>query len=292
MDWLDKMNAAMEYIENHLEDDIDYQEIARKARCSEYHFRRMFPFITGVSLSEYIRQRRFTLAVSDLRDTSKPVFEIAKKYGYDSPDSFTRSFKNLHGITPSEVQKGGQPVKAYPRMTFHLSIKGGTEMTYRIEEKQAFHIAGMMKRVHIQFEGENTEVAEMWKSLEAETIQKLKSFSNTKPSGLIQASTNFDDGRMEEKGGLDHYIGVATTKNDAPGFTILDVPKSAWAVFEIEDSSTEKIQNTWGRIYSEWFPESDYELSEGPEILWAEQNGNPSSTDKAEIWIPVKKTGK
>lgn len=289
MDWLEKMNAAMEYIEGHLTAEIDYKEVSRKARCSEYHFRRMFPFITGVSLSGYIRRRRLTLAISDLTDTTKPVSEIAKKYGYDSPDSFTRSFKNWHGITPSEVQKGGQPVKAYPRMTFHLSIQGGTEMKYRIEEKGAFIIVGIMKRVQILFEGENPEVANMWRNLTQRTIDKLKAISNTDPKGLLQASNNFDEGRMAEKGELDHYIGVATKNYDGEEFTTLNVPASSWAVFEIEDSSTEKIQNTWGRIFSEWFPEANYELSEGPEILWNEQMDNPSTGQKSEIWIPVQK---
>lgn len=289
MDWLDKMNAAMEYIENHLPDDIDYFQVARVARCSEYHFRRMFPFMTGVPLSEYIRRRRLSLAASELSNSNLSVADIAKMAGYESPDAFTRAFKNWHGITPSEVRKGGQTIKSYPRMTFHLSIKGGTEMKHRIIEKEVFNIVGIMKRVPIQFEGENPEVASMWKSLRSESIQTLKSLSNTEPKGLIQASTNFDEGRMEEKGGLDHYIGVATTQPNVVRFKTLQVPASMWAVFEVEDSSTEKIQTTWGRIYSDWFPESDYELSEGPEILWSEMLENLPTGQKSEIWIPVRK---
>lgn len=289
MDWLDKMNAAMDYIEGNLTGDIDYKEVARKARCSEYHFRRMFPFISGVSLSGYIRRRRLTLAVSDLTESSKSVSEIANKYGYDSPDSFTRSFKSWHGVTPSEVQKGDYSVKAYPRMTFHLSIKGGTEMKYRIEEKEAFTIVGIMKRVPIIFEGENPEITAMWKNLDEEIIFKLKELSNTPPKGLIQASTNFSEGRMEEQGELDHYIGVATTMNAADNFDQLDVPATSWAVFEVEGPFPETLQSTWGRIYSEWFPEADYQLAEGPEILWNEDMNTRSPNFKSEIWIPVQK---
>lgn len=290
MDWLDRMTAAMDYIETHLTDEIDYFQVARVARCSEYHFRRMFPFMTGVPLSEYIRRRRLSLAASELSNSTLSVADIAKKYGYDSPDAFTRAFKSWHEITPSQVQKGSQSIKAYPRMTFHMSIIGGTEMKHRIIEKGAFNIVGVMKRVPIVFEGVNPEVAAMWKNLSGDTIKKLKSLSNTEPKGLIQTSTNFDKGRMEEKGGLDHYIGVATkddNKNDK--FTKLSVPTTTWAVFEMEDSTTENIQSTWGRIYSEWFPESHYELSEGPEILWNEQMDNSSTDQKSEIWIPVVK---
>lgn len=292
MNWLEKMNAAMEYIESHLTEVIDYKEVARKARCSEYHFRRMFPFITGVSLSGYIRRRRLTLSVTDLTETSKNISDIAKKYGYDSSDAFTRAFKNWHDLTPSEVQKGGQSVKAYPRMTFHLSIQGGIEMQYRIEKKDAFTIVGIMKRVQILFEGANPEIADMWRNLTQNTIDKLKAISNTDPKGLFQASTNFDEGRMDEQGGLDHYIGVATNHYDGEEFTKLTVPSSSWAVFEIEDSSIENIQNTWGRIFSEWFPEAKYELSEGPEILWKEQMEDPSTEQRSEIWIPVTKASK
>lgn len=162
-------------------------------------------------------------------------------------------------------------------------------MQYRIEEKEAFSIVGFMKRVQILFEGENPEITNMQRNLSQNTIDKLKEISNTAPKGLLQASANFDEGRMDEKGALDHYIGVATNNYDGKEFSTLKVPASAWAVFGIEDSSTEKIQNTWGRIFSEWFPESDYELAQGPEILWNENGNQTSATSKNEIWIPVQK---
>lgn len=289
MDWLDKMNGAIDYIEDHLTDEIDYWEVARVAACSEYHFRRMFPFIAGIPLSEYIRRRRLTLAASELNERDAAVSHIAKKYGYSSPDAFTRAFKSWHGITPSEAQKGGQSVKAFPKMTFHLSIEGGIEMKYRIVEKEAFSIVGVKKRVPIIFEGKNPEITKMWKNLGKETIESLKKLSNMKPGGLIQASTNFSEERMEEKGELDHYIGVATTNNIQNEFDKLDVPATTWAVFEVVGSFPEKLQETWGRIFSEWFPTSNYELAEGPEILWNEDKDTTSPEFKSEIWIPVKK---
>ncbi len=290
MDWLDKMNGAIDYIEEHLTDEIDYREVARRAACSEYHFRRMFPFITGVSLSEYIRRRRLTLAASELNERKVSVSKISKKYGYSSPDAFTRSFKSWHGVTPSDVQKGGQSVKVCPKMTFHLTIEGGTEMKYRIEEKEAFQIVGIKKRVPIIFEGVNPEIESMWKRLKGETVEELKQLSNVQPKGLIQASTNFSEGRMEEKGELDHYIGVATTREGRNDFEKLAVPALTWAVFEAEGPFPETLQETWGRIFSEWFPSSNYELAEGPEILWNEDKDTSSPTFKSEIWIPVVKS--
>ncbi|KQX46760.1 AraC family transcriptional regulator [Paenibacillus sp. Root444D2] len=289
MDLLTNMNGALRYIEENLANDIDFKEVARRAFCSEYHFKRMFSFLAGISLSEYIRRRRLTLAAFELKGSSVKVIDIAVKYGYNSPDSFARAFQNLHGIAPSEARNNGHSLKAYPPMTFQLSIKGGNEMIYRIEEKEAFRIVGIKKRVPIQFNGVNPEIASMWKSLDSETINNLKNLSNVEPMGLLSASTNFSEVRMEEKGELDHYIGVATTKECPDNLTQLNVSASTWAVFEAIGPFPDTLQNIWGRIYSEWFPSSNYEAIEGPEILWNENKDVTSLTFKSEIWIPILK---
>ncbi|EEK54077.1 Transcriptional regulator, AraC [Bacillus cereus BGSC 6E1] len=289
MDSLKNMNAAMQYIEDNLTHEIDFKEVAKIAYCSEYHFKRMFSFLAGISLSEYIRYRRLTLAAFELKNSGAKVIDVAIKYGYNSPDSFSRAFQNLHGITPSEARSSSHSLKAYSPMTFQLSIQGGHEMNYRIEEKDSFQIIGITKRVPIVFNGVNEEIASMWKSLNPETIQTLKSLSNMEPTGIISASTNFSEGRMEEKGELDHYIGVATTKDCPEQFKQLEVAASTWAIFEAVGPFPETLQNVWGRIYSEWFPSSNYELAEGPEILWNEQKDISSPNFKSEIWIPVLK---
>ncbi|MTI58601.1 MAG: AraC family transcriptional regulator [Firmicutes bacterium] len=289
MDSLRNMNKALKYIEENLLYDIDFKEIARLAVCSEYHFKRMFSFLAGVTLSEYIRRRRLTHAAFELIDNDIKVIDLAFKYGYSSADSFTRAFHSLHGITPTEARENGQLLKAYPPMTFHLSIKGGISMNYRIVEKEAFSIVGSMKRVPIVFKGTNPEINSMWKKLDDETIITLKQLSNIEPQGIIQASTNFSEGRMEEKGELDHYIGVATTKEYSDDLACLEVPALTWAVFESVGPFPDTLQDTWGRIYAEWFPSSNYELVEGPEILWNESKDISSPNYKSEIWIPVTK---
>ncbi len=289
VDLLQNMNNAMKFIEENLTNDIDFKEVARLACCSEYHFKRMFSFLAGITLSEYIRRRRLTLAAFELRNRQVKVIDVAVKYTYNSPDSFTRAFQNLHGITPSEARNNGSSLKAYPPMTFQLSIQGGDEMNYRIEEKAAFRIVGIYKRVPILFKGINPEIASMWKSLDENTIYELKKLSNTEPMGLLSASTNFSEGRMEEKGELDHYIGVATTKECPNHLTSLEVAASTWAVFEVAGPFPDTLQNVWGRIYSEWFPSSNYEQTKGPEILWNENKDTTSPTFKSEIWIPVLK---
>lgn len=289
MDSLKRMNDALNYIEENLDNEIDLKEVARLAFCSEYHFQRMFSFLSGISLSEYIRRRRLTFAAFELNNSNIRIIDLAVKYGYSSPDSFTRAFQGLHGITPSEARHNGKSLKAYPRMTFQLSIKGGNEMNYRIVEKEAFHIIGIKKRVPIVFSGVNPEIAAMWQSLNEGIITKLKELSNVEPLGLISASVNFSEGRMEEKGELDHYIGVATTQECPENLSKIEVKASTWAVFEAVGTFPDALQNVWGRIYSEWFPASNYEQAEGPEILWNEHKDVTSSTFKSEIWIPVLK---
>lgn len=289
MDLLEKMNGALNYIEENLTNDINFKEVAKLAFCSEYHFKRMFSFLSGVTLSEYVRRRRLTLAAFELKDSNIRIIDVAIKYGYSSADSFTRAFQSLHGVTPSESRNNGHSLKAFPPMTFQLSIKGGSEMNYRIVEKEAFRIIGIKKRVPIIFHGVNPEIAAMWQSLDMETINILKQISNIEPIGLLSASTNFSEGRMEEKGELDHYIGVATTNECPDSLTQLEVPASTWAVFEAVGPFPDTLQNVWGRIYSEWFPSSNYQQTEGPEILWNEHKDVTSPTFKSEIWIPVLK---
>lgn len=291
MDSLKAMNEALDYIEDNLSHDIDFKKVAKLAYCSEYHFKRMFSFLAGITLSEYIRRRRLTLAAFELKDSSIKVIDVAMKYGYNSPDAFARAFQNLHGITPSEARNHGQSLKAYPRMTFQLSIQGGDEMNYRIAEKGAFRIVGIMERIPIVFSGENPAITAMRKRLNGEMIGKLKALSNVEPMGLISASTNFSEGRMEEKGELDYYIGVATTNECPENLAQLEVSPSTWAVFEVVGSMSD-AQTTWGRIYSEWFPSSNYELAEGPEIFWYENKAGTSSNFRSEIWIPIMKKKK
>ena len=286
---LKNMNDAMKYIEENLTNEIDFKVVARFAHCSEYHFKRMFSFLAGITLSEYIRRRRLSLAAFELINSNSKVIDVAIKYGYNSPDSFTRAFQQLHGVTPSEARNNGQQLKAYPLMTFQLSIRGGNEMNYRIEQKEAFNIVGIMKRVPIIFEGENPEITAMWKSLTMEKIEQLKNLSNVEPIGMIQASTNFSEGRMEEKGELDQYIGVATTLECPENYTKLEVPVLTWAIFESTGPFPSTLQETWGKIYSEWLPSSHYQVTEGPEILSIKSKDLTSPSVICEIWIPILK---
>lgn len=289
MDSISSLNKALVYIENHLTEDIDYAEIGKIAYCSEYHFKRMFSFLSGISLSEYIRRRRLSLAAFEIKSKKSRIIDIAVKYGYISADSFSRAFQSMHGILPSEARNANSMLKAYPQMTFQLKINGGCEMNYRIVEKESFKIAGFKKRVPIVFTGVNPEIKKMYSLLTPAIIEQLKSLSDIEPKGIISASTNFSEERMEESGELDHYVGVATSNKKESGFDELNVEAGTWAVFESIGPFPETLQNVWGRIYSEWFPGSGYEAVEGPEILWNENKDTENPNYRSEIWIQVKK---
>ncbi|WP_181350831.1 AraC family transcriptional regulator [Thalassobacillus sp. CUG 92003] len=288
MDSLSGMNRALAYIEEHLAWEIDIKKAAELALCSEYHFKRMFSTLAGVTMSEYIRLRRLTLAGLELKNENTRVIDLALKYGYTSPDAFTRAFHHVHGITPTEARHSNHSLKAYPPMSFQLTVKGGQEMNYRIEEKEAFRIVGLKKRIPLIYQGMNPDIVALWKSVDADTKQQLEQLSNVTPRGLLNVSANFSEDRSEQ-GELDYYIGIATTHAAPADMAELEVPALQWAVFELEGPYPETIQNAWARIFSEWLPSSGYELVEGPEILWNEDNYPESTTLKSELWIPVTK---
>jgi len=288
---LKSMNKALDYIELHLHDEIDDAELEKITGTSVYHFRRMFSFLSGMSLGEYIRNRKLSNATFDLLHEGMSVTETAFKYGYESVDGFSRAFREWSGINPSEVKKKKNMLKAFPKLSFQLTVQGGIDMDYKLEKKEAFRIVGVKRRVPIQFEGENQEIIKLAKSIAPEQRKKLHSYANMEPNQIVNASYNFDEGRMEEQGSLDHMIGFLTTKDsDFEAFDVVEVPALTWAIFSSKGAFPKTMQETWGKIVSEWLPSSDYELVEAPEISFT---GDLSDRNNvySEIWIPVKKIG-
>ena len=288
MDALQRINQALAHIEANLEEEIDYRQIETITLCSEYHFRRLFSFLAGVSLGEYVRRRRLTLAAFALQEPGSRIIDVALRYGYSSPDAFSRAFLQLHGITPSEARKAAAAFTAFPQLTFQLKIDGATEMNYRIVTKESFSIVGLMKRVPLIYAGANPDIDAMWQGLTDATIGTLKALSTIEPTGLISASTNFSDDRQEGSQ-LDHYIGVATDQAAPAGFASLLVPAGTWAIFTARGPFPETLQKVWGSIYAEWFPTASYEQAVGPEILWNAGKDTGAPDFHSEIWIPVQR---
>lgn len=288
MDMLKRLNDAMACIENNLTGDMDTAEIARMAGCSEYHFRRMFSSLAAIPLGEYIRRRKLSVAATLLQSKREKVIDVALALGYETPEAFSKAFQAMHGVNPSQAKKANVALKAFPPMTFQLTISGGIEMDYRIVEKQAFQIVGFQKRITVQFIGENHQMDALVQKLTPEIISELKSLCNVEPKGMLSVSANFSE-RTVEGSGADQYMGVATTKAAPKGYDVLEVEASAWAVFSAVGTFPDALQKTWAQIYAQWFPTSGYELTGGPEMLWNESSDTSKTEYRSEIWIPVRK---
>ena len=284
---LQEFNKVMEYIENNLTEVIEVEKIAQIVGASDYHFRKMFSYISGMSLSEYIKNRRLANANIDLIKGEK-VTDVAFKYGYQSVDGFSRAFKGWTGVLPSEVIKT-KAQKSFPKLSFYLNIRGGVSMDFRIEEKKAFNIIGVSKRVPIQFEGVNNVILEFAKSITEQQRAEMHEFKDTYPHRVVNASYDFDDEILDEKGELAHMIGFVSEKhNKFEDLCEINVPALTWAIFPNEGPFPMTLQNTWAQIYSEWLPSSGYELVKAPGISFTEHDKGADSK-YSEIWIAVKK---
>lgn len=285
-----RMNQALQYIEENLALEIDENTIEKIVGTSIYHFRRMFSFLAGMTLTAYIRNRKLSNAMFDLLREDVNVTDAAFKYGYNSVDGFSRAFREWAGFNPSEVKnQQKQCLKTFPKLTFQLTIQGGVEMNYRIVEKEAFKVIGVSKKVPIQFEGVNPEIEKLASSITDQQKEKMHQHANIEPKQVINASYNFDERRMQEVGYLDHMIGVLTDEEEPfEGLDVLEVPDHTWAIFSSQGAFPKTMQQTWAKIAAEWLPSSDYELVEAPEISFVEDYSNLDNV-YSEIWIAIKK---
>ena len=281
MDWIDRLNEAVRYIEDNLTGEIEYEKLGQIACCSAYHFQRMFNYIAGVPLSEYIRRRKMSLAAVDIRGGEAKIIDVAAKYGYSSPTAFNRAFQSVHGVSPSAVRGEGVPIKSFPPITIKVTVKGVEEMNYRIETRKAFRIVGKSFPLSREIERNFAEVPQMWQgAVEDGTIEKIVSLMNGEPRGVLGVSVCTDGEEWR------YYIAVSSAAEIDDALEEYVVPGCTWAVFP--GSGTGKsIQELEGRIVTEWLPTSGYEFTNGPDIeVYFEPN--PENT-AYEVWIPVRK---
>lgn len=284
MEWLDRLNQSINYIENNLTGEIDFDYAAKIACCSSFHFQRMFSYIANVSLAEYIRRRRMTLAAFELQNSDIKIIDLALKYGYESPTSFSRAFQNMHGVAPSSARNEGVQLKAYSRITLLISIKGEVEMNYKIEKREAFRIVGVKEHMELNVEENFVLVPQFW----AETFKngmfdKICQLSNQEPFGVLGVSTCMN-GRD-----FDYYIACATDKPVPENMSEYQVPAATWAIFECIGPMPTAIQELQKRIITEWLPTSGYEYADAPDIEVYPAGDSTSPDYKTEVWLPVVK---
>ena len=287
MDWLTGIQSAINYVEENLAEEISFQEVAKKAGCSSFYFQKLFTILCGTTLGEYIRCRRMTLAGGELSRADCKVIDVAMKYGYESPESFTRAFSKFHGITPTEAKKDGSKLKYFFPLSVKIALSGGDLINYKIVEKPAFDI---IEKLEVQ-SNENNEsvktIQEFWERCEKDgTVSRLFDGTSDKSAILGICYANFARFKYFD------YSVAARWDENAPvpeGFRRSRIPKRTWAVFECIGPIPDAMENEWQRIVSEFFPTSCYEPTYEMDIELYPKGDRNSTSYRSEIWVPVKK---
>ena len=278
MDWLKGMNDVVKHIEENLTQPVRHEALARIVGCSVYEFSRIFSFMAGMSVSEYIRRRRLSQAAFDIQSGSEKIIDIALKYCYESPAAFTRAFKELHGTAPLSARKTGAPLKTYPAINFVLTIKGVDEMNFRIEKKESFQVMGLSGHIA-------GELVDGMPSVVKEFFENYYPKINHHYTAPFWQVSVYD---FEPADGKTKVIIGAQYKGEKPkgiSLDIKDVPPATWAVFTIEGCISETYDAAYARILTEWFPASSYKRNEAAPHLEVLPVGREDAV--WEIWMPV-----
>lgn len=284
MEWLKKLSSAIEYIENNLDNEISCEEAAKIACCSSYYFQRMFTYVAGIPLSEYIRRRRMTQAAFELQSTDTKVLDVALKYGYTSPTSFNRAFQSVHGISPACAKSQGSVLHAYPPIKFQVRVTGGEAMPYRVEDKASMRIVGIRIPLTEDMEENKKLVPPFWnQTLQNGQFTEICKLSNQNPGAVlgVTAYQNPDE--------IYYYIAVSSSQSVPVGMYEYEIPEATWVVFESDGHFKESIQNIFRRFLTEWLPFSGYTYAELPDIEIYPISKDKPQEGHSEVWIAVKK---
>ena len=288
MDWITGISKAIDYIEEHITEPTDYARAAKEACSSPFNFQRVFALLCGYTLGDYVRMRRLTLAGEELLSTDAKVIDVALKYGYDSPESFSRAFTRFHGVSPSAVRKGAA-IRSFSRICVKLILTGGSIMEYRIEKKQAAKI--ICRRREFTKPGDdytNREIPEFWNECGRDgSIQKLCGYikDSAQFKGLLGVcfSTEMTDS------GFPYGIGAEYDgESDPQDFEIVEIPAYTYAVFTVRGRMPDAFREAYRKICTEFFPQSGYEYGNGVEIEVYPSADVQNHDYTCEIWIAVK----
>lgn len=286
MSWIESIQKAINFIEEHLLDDITMEQIAREVNSSVFHFQRTFSILTDMSITDYIRRRRLTLAAQELINTEQKVIDLAYKYGYDSPEAFTKAFRKQHNLTPSEARKKQGQIQSYNRLVIQVSLKGAEPMKYKIVEKEKFQVVGV-KRTYNSQNGENLQgIPQFWKEMNSKNFDhQLIQLNNGSIKGTLGVCVqNTDQGK---NGFIDYWIATDHVGEVGENLVAMEVPASKWVVFEVHGPMPDAMQNTWKQIYSEWFPSNPYKPAGTAELEVYPEEDVYSPDSYSEIWIPI-----
>lgn len=277
MVWLTSLQKAITYMESHLTTTFSMDELARSSGFSSFHFQRTFHLLTGITVGEYVRRRRLTLAAEELQRTTYKVIDIALKYGYETPEAFTKAFRRQHGLTPMQVRKSQGKITSYYPFTIEVQLKGAEPMNYQMTKQDTFQVIGRLTTMP-----NNEAIPALWDELNRDgTTERLALLNNTAIKGVLGVC-------LPHKEGMQYMIGVAYEGDVPEGFEAIQVPQAEWAVFEVIGAMPHAMRHTWQRIYKEWLPSSQYELAHTVEFELYTDDDLKADTCYSEIWLPVK----
>ena len=288
MTWIQGIQRAIDYVESNITEQIDFEEAARQAYSSPFHFQRVFGILCGFSLGDYIRMRRLSLAGEELSKGNAKIIDVALKYGYDTPESFSRAFTRFHGIAPSEAKRGGA-VKVFTPLSVKLTLSGGKKMDYRIEKRDAFEVVCRRKRVgKPQAANATPDITAMWQEFGADgTLEKLIACIPEKPvmKGLLGICFSSELNAKQ----FPYGIGVEYDGRElCGGLEVVTIPANTYAVFTSKGKMPEAFIETYNRIVTEFFPQSaQYEYAESVEFEVYSSADTSDPDYRCEIWVAV-----
>lgn len=287
MSWIESIQKAINYIEEHLHETITMEQIAQEVNASVFHFQRTFSILTDMSIADYIRRRRLTLAAQELINTDSKVIDIAYKYGYDSPEAFTKAFRKQHNVTPSEVRKQQGPLQSYNRLIIQVTLKGAEPMKYNIVEKEKFQVVGVKRTYNCQT-GENLQgIPQFWNELNGQGMdEQLFTLNNGQIKGVLGVCV--PDENYKDNSLIDYWIATNHIGEVPENMLAMEVPAFKWVVFEVRGPMPDAMQNAWKKIFSEWFPSNPYEPAGTAELEVYTDEDPTSENLYSEIWIPIK----
>lgn len=289
MDWISGVQRALDYVENHITEPIHYEDIAKCAYVSSFHFQKMFGMLCGYSLGEYIRRRRLSLAGEMVSRSDAKIIDIALEYGYETPESFSRAFTKFHGITPTEARHGGC-VKTFSRISVKLTISGGHTMQYRIETLDKFKVVCKRQAFTKNQELTTKAISEFWQSCQKDgSIPALCAMIPQEPKlhGLLGISfTGEGDDEMFPYGiGTEYREGETVPA----GCEVVEIPQHTYAVFTVKGPMPDAFVETYRQICTEFFPQSGYTYAGGIELEVYPSADVKDPNYSCEIWVSVAK---
>ena len=295
MEWLTCVRTAIEYMENHLTDDIGVEDVAKKVYLSPFFLQKGFSLMTGYGIGEYIRSRRLYLAALDLKNTDDKVIDIAFRYCYETPESFTKAFSRFHDATPSQV-RGGAGINVFLPLTIKFSVNGGDQMNYKITPMFPFKVIGFQKV--FDMETAYAEIPKFWDEIcekYAYNVYQGNEPANAYEKAIVDNCIGEYGVCIDDVGdGKFRYLVAGRyTGGEVPeGMAIYEFPRGEWAVFDCIGPLPESLQSVNTRIFREWLPGNpEFEICGNANVEWYDcVNGEKTDSDyHSAIWIPVRR---